>query len=50
MPKHKSNDLKLLQNIQKSYFENLIRKTYFERKEILTKQPSTMERPPKRYL
>jgi hypothetical protein len=41
---------KTLQNIPKSYFENLIHKTYFERKEVFTKQPSTRERPPKRYL
>lgn len=39
-----------LQNIPKSYFENLIRKTYFERKEIFNKLSSTRERPPKRYL
>ena len=41
---------KTLQNIPKSYFENLIRKTYFERKEIFTKRPSSRERPSKRYL
>lgn len=41
---------KTLQNIPKSYFENIIRKTYFERKEVFTKRPSTRERLPKRYL
>lgn len=41
---------KTLQNIPKSYFENLISKTYFERKEVFTKRPSPRERPPKKYL
>lgn len=41
---------KTLQNIPKSYFENIIKKTYFERKTVFVKQPSTRERKLKTYL
>lgn len=40
---------KTLNNIPKSYFENIIRKTYFERKATFVKQPSTRERKLKMY-
>lgn len=40
---------KTLQNIPKSYFENLIKKTYFERKAVFVKRPSTRERKLKTY-
>ena len=40
---------KTLKNIPKSYFENLIKKTYFERKATFVKRPSTRERKLKTY-
>lgn len=40
---------KTLNNIPKSYFENLIKKAYFERKAVFVKRPSTRERKLKIY-
>lgn len=40
---------KTLNNIPKSFFENIIRKTYFERKAVFVKRPSTRERKLKTY-